>query len=155
MIRICLTLAAAVTLIPVAAHAQAPCSLLTPDQIKAILNSPVEPGQPGVVAKDANDCTWSDANGEDRVYIALLPRAKFQTTRAQIEKAGGQPTSVTGVGEDAFFVSSGDTSAALYVLAKNHLLILTVNGPNATQQTNQDQNLALEKTLAAKILPQL
>jgi hypothetical protein len=151
MIRICLTLAATAALIPAAAaRAQAPCSLLTPDQIKAVLNSPVDPGQPGV-AKDSNDCTWSDPRGEDRVYIALQPRTAFQTTRAQIEKTGGHPTSVTGVGEDAFFVSSGDTSVALYVLAKNHLLLLTVNGPNATQEQNQ----AFEKTLATQILPQL
>jgi hypothetical protein len=153
MIRTFLLIAAAATLIPIAAHAQAPCSLLTPDQIKTILNSPVDPGQPGV-AKNSNDCTWSDADGEDRVYIALQPRAAFQTTRTQIEKNGGQPTSVTGVGEDAFFVSSqqpGDTSAALYVLTKNHLLILTVNGPNATQEQNQ----ASEKTLATQLLPQL
>ncbi len=150
MISTCLTLAAAVTLIPIAAHAQAPCSLLTQDQIKAVLNSPVEPGQPGV-AKDSNDCTWSDARGEDRVYIALQPRSAFQTTRAQIEKTGGHPTSVTGVGEDAFLVSSGDSSSDLYVLAKNHLLLLTVNGPNASQEQNQ----TFEKTLANQILPQL
>jgi hypothetical protein len=150
MIRTCLALAAAATLIPAAAHAQAPCSLLTPEQIKAALNSPVEPGQPGV-AKDSNDCTWSDPRGEDRVYIALQPRAKFQTTRAQIEKAGGHPTSVTGVGEDAFFVSSGDSSVALYVLSKNHLLLLTVNKPDASQE----QNEAAEKALATQILPQL
>jgi hypothetical protein len=150
MIRTCLALAAAATLIPAAAHAQAPCSLLTPEQIKAALNSPVEPGQPGV-AKDSNDCTWSDSRGEDRVYIALQPRTKFQTTRAQIEKAGGHPTPVTGVGEDAFFVSSGESSTALYVLAKNHLLLLTVNKPDATQE----QNEAAEKALATQILPQL
>jgi hypothetical protein len=150
MIRICLTLAAAATLVPAAAHAQAPCSLLTTDQIKAVLNSPVEPGQPGV-AKDSNECIWSDAKGEDRVYIALRPRANFQTIRAQIEKAGGHPTPVTGVGEDAFFVSSGDSSSALYVLAKNHLLLLTVSGPNASQQDNR----AFEKTLATQILTQL
>ena len=150
MIRTTLLIAAAVTLIPVGASAQSPCSLLTPDQIKAVLNSPVDPGQPGV-AKDSNDCTWSDPRGEDRVYIALQPRTAFQTTRSQIEKAGGHPTSVTGVGEDAFFVSSGDSSCALYVLAKNHLLLLTVNGPNASQEQNQ----AFEKTLATQILPQL
>jgi hypothetical protein len=150
MIRACLTVAAAATLISAAGAAQAPCSLLTPDQIKAVLNSPVEPGQPGV-AKDSNDCTWSASTGEDRVYIALQPRAKFQTTRAQIEKDGANPTPVTGVGEDAFLVASGDSSSALYVLAKNHLLILTVNGPNATEEQNQ----AFEKTLATQILPQL
>jgi hypothetical protein len=148
MIRACLTLAAA--LIPAAAHAQAPCSLLTPDQIKVVLNSPVEPGQPGV-AKDSNDCTWSDARGEDRVYIALRPAADFRTFRTQMEKAGGHPSPVTGVGEDAFFVSSGDTSSALYVLAKNHLLLLTVNKPDGTQQDNE----AAEKTLATQILPHL
>ena len=153
MIRICLTLTAAATLLPTAAHAQAPCSLLTPDQVKAVLNSPVEPGQPGV-AKDSTECTWGDADGEDRVYIALQPRADFQKTRTQIEKNGAHPTSVTGVGEDAFFVSSQQsdtTSAALYVLTKNHFLLLTVNGPNATL----DQNQAFEKTLAAKLVPQL
>ena len=150
MIRICLTLAAVAALIPAAAHAQAPCSLLTPDQIKAVLNSPVEPGQPGV-AKDSNDCTWSDTRGEDRVYIALQPRASFQTTRTQIQNAGGHPTPATGIGEDAFFVSSGDSSSALYVLAKNHLLLLTVNKPDATQQDNE----AAEKTLATQILPHL
>ena len=150
MIRTCLFLAAAVALIPTAAHAQAPCSLLTPDQIKAVLNSPVEPGQPGV-AKDSNECTWSDAQGGDRVYIALGPRTDFQKTRTQIEKNEGHPTSVTGVGDDAFFVSSGDTSSALYVLAKNHLLILTVTGPDATLEQNQ----AFEKTLATQLLPKL
>ena len=151
MIRICLTLAAVAALIPAAAHAQAPCSLLTPDQIKAVINSPVEPGEPGV-AKDSNDCTWSDPRGADRVYIALRPRANFQTTRAQIEKTGGHPTSVTGVGEDAFFVTSpaGSTSY-LYTLGKKHLLLLTVNKPDANQQDNQ----AAEKTLATQILPQL
>lgn len=149
MIRACLTLAAAAVLIPAAAHAQAPCSLLTPDQIKAVLNSPVEPGQPGV-AKDSNECTWSDAQGEDRLYIALRPAADFQKTRTAIEKNEGHPSPVTGVGEDAFFVSNGDTSA-LYVLTKSHLLLLTVNGPGATQEQNQ----AFEKTLATQLLPKL
>jgi hypothetical protein len=71
--------------------------------------------------------------------------------RGQIEKTGGHPTPVSGVGEDAFFVSSGDSSSALYVLAKNHLLLLTVSGPNASQ----DQNEAAEMALATQILPQL
>ncbi|HEY5382338.1 MAG TPA: hypothetical protein VIJ65_08775 [Acidobacteriaceae bacterium] len=153
MIRACLILAAAATLIPIAAHAQTPCSLLTPDQIKAVLNSPVEPGQPGV-AKNSNECTWSDANGADRVYIALRPAADFPTFRTQIEKSGGHPSPAPGLGDDAFFVSPqqpDDSSSALYVLTKNHLLLLTVTLPDGTQQTNQ----AAEKTLATQILPKL
>jgi hypothetical protein len=149
MIRATLSIAAAAILIPAAARAQDPCSLLTPDQIKAVLNSPVEPGQSGV-AKDSNECTWSDPRGEDRVYIALRPGADFGSIRTKIQKAGGHPSAVTGVGEDAFFVSD-ESSSALYVLAKDHLLLLTVNLPDGTEQTNE----AAEKALAAQILPRL
>jgi hypothetical protein len=49
MIWSTLSLAAAAVLIPAAAHAQAPCSLLTPDQIKPVLSVPVNPGQPGAL----------------------------------------------------------------------------------------------------------
>jgi hypothetical protein len=54
MIHPTLLLAAFALLIPTAARAQTPldpCSLLTPDQIKAVLNSPVEPGQPGIAKR--------------------------------------------------------------------------------------------------------
>ena len=150
MIRATLLLATAAVLIPAALHAQDPCSLLTPDQIKAVLNSPVEPGQPGV-AKNSNECTWGDAHGEDRVYIALRPAADFRTTRTNLEKSGVHATPVPGLGDDAFFVSPDDTSSALYVLTKNHLLLLTVTLPDATQPTLQ----SAEKTLATQILPKL
>ncbi len=162
MIRATLFLAAAAALIP-AAHAQTPldpCSLLTPDQIKAVLNSPVEPGQPGV-AKDSNECTWSDANGADRLYIALRPAAEFRTIRSNIEKAGGHTTPVTGLGQDAFFVSPDESSAALYILTKTHLVLLTVTLPDAPQPTGsqptttQQTTQAAEKTLATQILPKL
>lgn len=150
MIRTYLTLAAAATLIPIAAHAQDPCSLLTPDQIKAVLNSPVEPGQPGA-AKDSNECTWSDARGVDRVYLGLRPGADFQTTRAKMAKNGVHTTAVSGVGEDAFSVCSDSSSCALYALAKNHFLLLTVYASDDGPQDVQ----AAEKALANQILPRL
>ena len=71
------------TLFTAAAHAQDPCSLLTPDQIKAVLSVPVNPGQPGGT-KDSPDCTWKDAKGEDRVYVSLKSRDTFNVTRAQM-----------------------------------------------------------------------
>lgn len=149
MIRTILAIAFA-ALIPAAAHAQDSCTLLTPDQIKATINSTVDAGEPGVV-KDSNECTWSDARGEDRVFLALRPSTDFQKARTNIAKAGGHPTSVTGVGDDAFFLSSEESASALYVLAKNHFLLITVTLPDGTQQTNQ----AAEKALAALILPKL
>ena len=149
MIRTTLFLAAAATLAP-AAHAQAPCSLLTQDQIKAVVSVPVNPGTPGGT-KDSPDCTWKDGKGEDRVYLSLKTRDNYNVVHAQMQ-ASGRLVAVTGVGEDAFFVTSpaGSTSY-LYALGKKHLLLLQVNIPNASRQDNQ----AAEKGLATQILPKL
>ncbi len=149
MIRTSLTLAAA-TLLAGATHAQSPCTLLTPDQIKSVVTTPVPPGQPGG-SKDSPDCTWKDSKGEDRVYISLKDRDTFNVTRAQMANTG-RLASVTGVGEDAFFVTSAAGSTAyLYALGKHHLLLLSVSIPNASKQDNE----AAEKALAAQILPKL
>ena len=86
-IRTTLFLAAAATLIPAAAHAQDPCSLLTPDQIKAVVSVPVNPGQPGGT-KDSPDCTWKDAKDEARVYLSRKSRDNFNVTRAQMANSG-------------------------------------------------------------------
>jgi hypothetical protein len=149
MIRTTLVLTAA-SLLTAAAHAQAPCSLLTPDQIKAVVSVPVNPGQPGGT-KDSPDCTWRDPKGEDRAYVSLKPRDTFNVTRAQMSNTG-RLASVTGVGEDAFFVSSpAGSTAYLYALGKHHLLLLEVNVPNASRQDNE----AAEKAVATEILPKL
>jgi hypothetical protein len=135
---------------PVFARAQSPCGLLTPDQIKAVVSEPVNPGTPGG-SKDAPDCTWKDAKGEDRVYISLKQRDTFNVTRAQMSNTG-RLSSVTGVGEDAFFVSSSAGSTAyLYALGKHRLLLLEVNIPNASRQDNE----AAEKAIANEILPKI
>jgi len=155
MIRSSLTLAAA-TLLAAAAHAQSakPCSLLTADQIKAVVNGPVNPGIPGG-SKDAPDCTWKDAKGPNtdqvRVYLSLKTRDNYNVVHAQMANSG-RVTAVTGVGEDAFFVTSpAGSTAYLYALGKHHLLLLQVNIPNASRQDNE----AAEKALATDVLPKL
>src|SRR5215469_17762192 len=145
MIRSTLTLAAA-ALVAAAAYAQAPCSLLTPDQIKAVLSVAVNAGQAGGT-KESPDCTWKDAKGEDRVYVSLKTKDNYNVTKAQMQNTG-RLTSVTGVGEDAFFVTSTGSTAYLYALGKRHLLLLTANAPNASKQDNE----ASEKALANQIL---
>jgi hypothetical protein len=150
MIRTTLFFAAATTVFTAAAHAQDPCSLLTPVQIKAVLSVPVNPGQSGGT-KESPDCTWKDAKGEDRVYVSLKSRDTFNVTRAQMANTG-RLASVTGVGEDAFFVTSAAGSTAyLYALGKHFLLLLQVNIPNASRGDNE----AAEKAIAAEILPKL
>jgi hypothetical protein len=66
-------------------------------------------------------------------------------------KAGGHPAAVAGVGEDAFFVASEESTTALYVLGKGHLVLVTVNLPDGTQQSNE----AAEKVLVGEILAKL
>ena len=141
-----------VMLLAAGANAQSPapqpdaCKMLTLDQAKAAAGTPVTPGKPG-----PNDCTWKDAKGEDRVYVSLKPRDTFNVTRAQLANTG-RLSSVTGVGEDAFFVTSpAGSTAYLYTLGKKHLLLLQANIPNASRQDNE----AAEKGLAAEILPKL
>jgi hypothetical protein len=148
MIRSSLTLFAA-ALFSLAAHAQSPCTLLTPDQIKAVVSVPVAPGTPGG-SKDAPDCTWKDSKGEDRVYVSLKTRDNYNVTKAQMQNTG-RLAPVTGVGEDAFFVSSTGSTAYLYTLGKKHLLLLNISIPNASKQDNE----AAEKALATSILPKL
>lgn len=142
-------LAAAAILSSVLAHAQSPCSLLTPDQIQAVINTPVKPGEPGG-SKDSPDCTWRDTKGQDRVYLSLKSRQDFHDTRAAMQSTGHMEP-VTGLGEDAFFVASTGSDAALYALGKSHLLLLTVSGRNASKQENE----AAERSLAAHIVPRL
>ena len=149
MIRTTVTLLGAALFAAVPAHAQAPCSLLTPDQIKAVVGVPVNAGTPSGT-KDSPDCTWHDAKGEDRVYISLKTRDNFNVTRAQMQHTG-RLSSATGVGEDAFYVTSTGSAAYLYTLGKHHLLLLQVNIPNADRRDNQ----AAEKALANLILPKL
>ena len=149
MIRTTLTLAAAALLIPFAANAQAPCSLLTADQIKAVVGVAVNPGEAGG-SKDSPDCTWKDAKGETRVYVSLKTRDNYNVTKAQMQHTG-RLAPVTGVGEDAFFVSSTGSTAYLYTLGKKHLLLLSAAIPNADRRDNQ----AAEKALANEILPKL
>ena len=133
---------------PAAAKEAAPCAMLTPDEIKVVLSSAVLPGKPGA----ASDCTWRDAKGEDRVYLSVKPvmGPEVKDLRGQMQ-ASGHMTPVTGMAEDAFFVTSAGASAALYMVKKQHLLLLTVTGPNFSRQENE----GAEKALAPKVLDRI
>jgi hypothetical protein len=134
-----------------AAAAQGPavCSLLTPDQIKALLNTAVQPGVSGGT-KDSPTCSWKDAKGEDRVYVALKDGADFRSTRSTMQ-TGSQVIAVTGVGEDAFLVASTGSSAALYTLKKRHMVLLTATGENFSKQQNEEAEKALALELLGKL----
>ncbi|HEX4155233.1 MAG TPA: hypothetical protein VHY48_06435 [Acidobacteriaceae bacterium] len=131
------------------ARAASPCALLTVAQINAVAGTQVQPGQPG--HSGTVDCTWNDSKGQNRVYLALEDATDFHSFRLQMQ-ATGNLLPISGVGEDAFFVSSAaGSSAALYTLKDKHLLLLTVDGPGFTK----GQNEAAEKALATSALTRL
>jgi hypothetical protein len=117
-------------------------------QIKAVLDSPVQPGKPET--GDIPDCTWADAKGETRVYLALKDPTDFKALRDSMQ-ATGKLIPITGLSSDAFFVHSAGTSAALYALKGKHLLLLTVDGIGFTRAQNEEA----EKALATEIIPKL
>ena len=152
-----LTLSAAAILFTAIAprpmHAQlpAPCTRLTPTQIKTVLTTPHSEGKPGAPSDGTTDCTWPDTKGETRVYLSLKdPGYGYKSLRDSMV-ASGRLVPIPGLADDAFFVSSAGNSAALYVLKGKHLLLITVDGVNFTKV----QNESAEQTLATQILPKL
>jgi hypothetical protein len=135
-------------------HAQlppAPCALLSPLQIKTVLNTPLSEGKPGTPSDGTTDCTWSDSKGETRVYLSLKdPGYGYKSFRDSM-LATGRLVPIPGLANDAFFISSAGNSAALYALKGKHLLLITVDGVGFTKV----QNESAEQTLATAILPKL
>jgi hypothetical protein len=140
---------------PLHAEPPTPCALLSPLQIKTVLNSksdtPLLDGKPGSPSDGTTDCTWPDSKGETRVYLSLKePAIEYKSFRDSM-LATGRLVPIAGLTGDAFYISSVGTSAALYALKGKRLLLITVNGVGFTKA----QNESAELTLATAILPKL
>ena len=128
-----------------------PCALLSPLQIKTVLDTPVLDGKPGAPSDGTTDCTWPDSKGETRLYLSLKePGIEYKSFRDSM-LATGRLVPVSGLSADAFYIASAGTTAALFVLKGKHLLLITVNGVGFTKA----QNESAERTLATEILPKL
>ena len=132
-----------------------PCALLSPLQIKTVLNgkpdTPLLDGKPGSPSDGTTDCTWLGSKGETRVYLSLKdPGITYKSFRDSMQ-ATGRLVPISGLSGDAFYIASPGTSAALYALKGKHLLLVTVNGVGFTKA----QNESAELTLATAILPKL
>jgi hypothetical protein len=128
-----------------------PCALLSPAQIKTVLDTPVLDGKPGTPSDGTTDCTWPDSKGETRLYLSLKePGIEYKSFRDSM-LATGRLVPVSGLSADAFYIASAGNSAALYVLKGRHLLLITVSGIGVTRA----QNESTERTFATQILPKL
>lgn len=120
---------------------------MTQNQIKAAVGEAVPPGKPG----SDGDCSWKDAKGQEVVYLQVKATgADYKGFRDQMQ-ATGRMMMVTGLAEDAFFVASSGSSAALYALKAHHLLLITVDRPG----NGRAENEATEKALMTLVLPRV
>ena len=127
-----------------------PCSLLTPDQVSAVLGSKVEPGK----AVGSKMCEWrlpnqpNSLNGKKAALILQDSRA-FAYAKMPVNDSTITKTPVTGVGDEAIQGTTAGKVTTLSVRKGDTAFTVHVTGFPI------DQAQAMEKTLALQILPKL
>lgn len=133
-----------------------PCSLLTPAQVSTALGVPIGPGDsPGTL-----HCEWfrlGDSTGDMRVELhifgtkhKLTPIDQFNLVKKMTPLSNGiTKTRVSGVGDDAVYVTGGGMPSDLTVKKGKYAFRVVIYGiPEA-------QIMAKEKTLALDVLGKL
>lgn len=144
------TLLALVTSKPVRAASGDACSLLTQAQVSAALGVPVEAGK-HVVPNITQMCGWSAGSSpalSKRVVLTLSTPEKF--TRGKTPFQGITKVPVSGISNDAYFVTAAGLGTTLNVLKGNSAFAVSVKGVPSVEKVE-----ALEKTLALEIVPKL
>ncbi len=131
---------------PPASHA-APddaCTLLTPAQVTAALNSPVPAAMgPGGLK---TLCSWA-APGHGSVTLAFVPANQYEANKKPAAPVEEVP--VNGIGDEAYFLVAG-TNVGLFVKKGGALFKVTVYFKMPV-----DKLEAIEKTLASQAVANL
>jgi hypothetical protein len=133
------------------------CSLLTQPQVSAVLGVSVGAGQ-YLVASIPRTCGWSqpgDANHSGKRVVLdifgpvgrLTPAERFNNGKTPVK--GVTKTPVSGVGDDAYYVTTPGFGTGLNVKHGDSVFQIRVYG------FSDDQIKALEKTLAQDALAKL
>jgi len=145
-------LAVAVALVVSSAHTAVarssaidPCSLLTADQVKAVLGVDIAAGSP--ISKTS--CMWKSTG--KTVQMATVsrqaPGVSWEHLRVALPTAPGKP--VSGIGDDAFYTELG-TFAPLAVKKGGTIFIVKIYGVAAPEK-----QLEYEKALALHVVKHL
>jgi hypothetical protein len=142
---------------PVAASAADACSLLTEARVSAVLGVSVGAGQ-HIAANNSLICGWSQAGSttpsSKRVVVDILdavgsakPVDRFNRSKTPVE--GITKTPVSGIGDDAFYVTTPGIGTALMVKKGSSVIQIRVYGFPV------DEIKEKEKALAQDALPKL
>jgi len=125
------------------------CSLLTQAQVSAVLGVAVGAGQ-RVVPNGPKMCGWSEAGGSTltrkKVVFTISNTNAF--TRGKTPFTGITKTPVSGIGDDAYYVTASGLGTTLNVKKGNAAFSISVHGSGFSV----DQIKAMEKTLAQHVL---
>lgn len=133
-----------------------PCSLLTPEQVSAVLGVQVGPGK----RLASKLCDWRPA-GEQRgmkaksVMITLLDANGFVATKTQLNVQGITKVPVSGIGDEAVYGTTSGLGSTLSVKKGDFYFVVHVNGFPFDKSKGADEVEAKEKTLAQQILSKM
>jgi hypothetical protein len=119
------------------------CSLLSPEQVSSALSAKVGAGK----ALMAKVCIWPGASGK-RVTLNLISLQAFAAAKVPIGN-GIVKTDVSGIGDDAVYVSGQGSPTTLTVKKGAAAFTLIVSG------FSDDLTKAKEKTLALEVCSKL
>jgi hypothetical protein len=142
------------SMLPQAAHAASPpgdaCSLFTASQVSAILGVGVSDGQ-HPIASSLLLCGWAPAGGPQingkKLSVSLMTERAFEVGKTPMQ--GIAKTPVSGMGDDAYFVTAGGLGTALSIKKGSTYVQIRVGGFPTEKEKE------LEKTLAMQMLAKM
>ncbi|TAM84565.1 MAG: hypothetical protein EPN47_00150 [Acidobacteria bacterium] len=150
MVAIIVTVFSLITSRPLRAATKDACSLLTQAQVSAALGVTVKAGT-HVVPNLTQMCGWSAGHTpglSKRVVVTLSTQEKF--TRGKTPYQGITKVPVSGISNDAYFVTAAGLGTTLNVLKGNSAFSVSVKGEHSVEKVK-----SLEKTLALEIVSRL
>jgi hypothetical protein len=135
---------------PSRAQGRDACALLTTAQVTAALGTAVEAGVP-LVASNPTSCGWAPPGGPHidakKVMIQLSTLKSFDAAKKPM--AGIEKTPLSGVGDDAIYITTPGFGTGLNVRKGNSAFQVRVGG------FKPDKEKEIEKALAIEILKKM
>ena len=121
------------------------CSLFTASQVSRVLGVTVTDGQ-HPISSTLLLCGWAPAGAPQpdgkKLSVNLMTERAFEVGKASVHGTGKAP--VSGVGNDAYYVSAGDRGTALAVKNGSTYVQIRVSGFPAEKQKELEKALALQ-----------
>lgn len=120
------------------------CSLLTPQQVSAVLGIPVGEGE-HIVPDSLTSCGWMGPGGASigskKIVLSLMTARSFQSGKTPVK--GVTESLAPGIGDEAYFVSMPPFGTALSVKKGATYFQLRIAGFPSGQVRNLERELAL------------